>query len=50
MTIYSLVDSREIDRYLGALFFKNLEDAEKMRKSTGNDERYFDIHHIEVIE
>ena len=50
MYVYAFVDSREVDRYDKFELFKNLEDAEAMRKSMKEDAKYFDVHKVKVIE
>lgn len=47
--VYTFVDNREVDRYENFKLFLNREDAEKMRDSMGNDNKYFDVHEVEII-
>lgn len=48
-SVYSLTDSREVDRYPDFLLFENLKDAEDMRDAMGSDKAFFDIHKVEII-
>lgn len=48
--VYTLVDSRAVDRYEDFKLFKKRKDAENMRASMGDDAKYFDVHEVEVIE
>jgi hypothetical protein len=50
MIVYTLVDSREIDRYENFSLFAKREDAQRQKESMGSDAHYFDIHKVEVIE
>jgi hypothetical protein len=47
--VYTYVDSRVIDRYEYFYLFAKKEDAENMRKSFGDDSKYFDVHKVELI-
>ncbi|MEY2691409.1 MAG: hypothetical protein RLZ80_676 [Actinomycetota bacterium] len=50
MKVYTVVDSREPDRYEAFILFLNRENAEIQRKSMGNESIFFDVHEVEVIE
>lgn len=50
MMVYTFVDSRDVDKYATFTLFLKREDAEDMRKSMGEDSKYYDVHEVNVIE
>jgi hypothetical protein len=49
MTILTLVDNRELDRYPTLMCFATLQDAEDMKKSFNTDAKFWNIKPIELI-